>query len=332
VKPVIRVQSLWPTRDPGAVTLAYINRDVLTPGADLTVDSAITLPDYGNSNVCINCHSGRGNMTTFLTTGGVTVAADPAGAAKNGGTNTHYYASGATLNQALTHVGYEFAGAGSYANPVYYAHNSLGCAECHMTADSASGKASHTFRVVNKDEFGVVTSIASEKCVECHDGEHALFVSNSQVGDTLPIWNGTAAVPTVVTAQMATDAAAELEHEAHGYHNALEAFSTILAAAGTTPTTTYPYFVGSATDQGHGGAMHNWSYLHHEPGGFAHNRFYVKRLIFDSIDWLTDPTTGAVQAAGGRALDGQITLDPVDDDAAIAWLGGDPVTGVCSRP
>ena len=27
-------------------------------------------------------------------------------------------------------------------------------------------------------------------------------------------------------------------------------------------------------------------YLHHEPGAYAHNRFYAKRLLFDSIDWI----------------------------------------------
>lgn len=30
----------------------------------------------------------------------------------------------------------------------------------------------------------------------------------------------------------------------------------------------------------------NYNLLYHEPGAYAHNRYYTKRLIFDSIDWL----------------------------------------------
>jgi hypothetical protein len=79
--------------------------------------------------------------------------------------------------------------------------------------------------------------------------------------------------------------------------------------------------------------MYNHSYLHYEPGGYAHNRFYAKRLIFDSIDWLSNPTDGGPDAAGSRTLDGAIFLDPVTYEAAIIWLDGDPATGIIdSRP
>ncbi|MDF1579756.1 MAG: hypothetical protein P1P74_03135 [Desulfuromonadales bacterium] len=304
-------------RTPGAITLAY-----QADGAD------ITLPDMGNSNVCYNCHSGRGNMDSLIGA----AAADPAGAAVTGGTKTHYFASGATIYQSQTKVGYMYAGQ-SYTDKPYFAHDTLGCAECHMTGETPTDQASHTFDVVEKDGSGVITAIASKKCVECHDGEHALFVSDSQVGDTLNIWDGSAAVPTVVTQLMADDAAAEMEHEAHGYHNAVEVLGAVLTAAGTPPQANYPYFSGTATDQGHGGAMHNWSYLHHEPGAYAHNRYYAKRLIFDSIDWLTNATNGSVDAAGSRTLDGALYLDPATYGAAITWLGGDTTTGIVStRP
>ena len=301
-------------REPGAITLAYLNMVPENP----------TLPDMGGSNVCNNCHSGRGGMYTFLDG----AAADPAGAPENGGTDTHYYASGGTIFQELTNIGYMYVGAGSYDDPVFYGHDSLGCADCHMTSEE-----SHTYQVVGKDDTDTIVAIVSKTCVSCHDGEHALFVAESQVGTTQDIWNGTAAVPTTVTQTMADDAAAEMEHEAHGYHDALDALGAVLTVAGTPPSPNYPYFSGSATDQGHGGAMHNHSYLHHEPGGYAHNRFYAKRLTFDSIDWLTNPTDGGLDAAGSRSLDGAIFLDPVAYEAAIIWLGGDPVTGVIdSRP
>ena len=294
-------------RTPGAITLAY------------TVDGVKpTLPDQGNSNVCINCHSARGNMDSLVAPANV----NPAGAAVSGGTKTHYLAAGATIFQAKTKVGYMYSSPTNYADVSFYAHKSLGCAECHM-----SSKNSHSYAVVEKDGSGVITAITSTKCVECHDGEHALFVGLPLLGQVADIWDGSAAVPTTVTQAMVDAAVAELEHEAHGYHDALAALAGALTSAGTSPQAAYPYFSGVATDQGHGGAMHNYSYLHHEPGAYAHNRYYAKRLIFDSIDWLTSGS------AGSRSLDGSITLDAGTYGAAIQWLGGDVSTGIiANRP
>ena len=33
------------------------------------------------------------------------------------------------------------------------------------------------------------------------------------------------------------------------------------------------------------GAAFNLNMVLHDPGAYAHNRFYVKRLVYDSIDW-----------------------------------------------
>jgi hypothetical protein len=72
--------------------------------------------------------------------------------------------------------------------------------------------------------------------------------------------------------------------------------------------------------QGDLGAAHNFNYLHHEPGAYAHNRFYAKRLIFDSIDWLDN-----------GSMDGQITIDAVYPDARV-WLNANVSTGIATRP
>ena len=131
-------------REPGAITLAYLNMVPENP----------TLPDMGDSNVCLNCHSGRGGMYKQLDGD----AADPDGPAKSGGTDTHYYASGGTIYQELTNIGYMYFGAGSYDDPSYYGHDSLGCADCHMTSEE-----SHTYQVVGKDVSGGM--ISSWPCV-----------------------------------------------------------------------------------------------------------------------------------------------------------------------
>lgn len=59
------------------------------------------------------------------------------------------------------------------------------------------------------------------------------------------------------------------------------------------------------------GAAFNLVLLKHEPGAWAHNRYYAKRLIFDSIDWLAD-----------GALDG--TIDLRANPTAAAYLDADP--------
>jgi predicted CXXCH cytochrome family protein len=269
---------------------------------DYTVDGAfpsLTAPD-GNSAACLSCHSGRGNADSLLN-GRTTATPDAITDYKIGGTSTHYFAAGATIYQVETKVGYTFGlPAASYANPSYFAHNQVGCAECHMTSDN-----SHSFAVVAKDETtGAITQLLAANCVECHSGAHGAALVNEDG----PL--GTAAA-----------AAAFLEEEAEGYHQALEVFGAALAAAGTTPDSGYPYFVvtdpiatptlaEAVQNEGHSGAMHNYSYLHHEPGAYAHNRLYAKRLIYDSLDWLDN-----------AVMDQSVVVDAVAYPHAATWLG-----------
>jgi len=61
-----------------------------------------------------------------------------------------------------------------------------------------------------------------------------------------------------------------------------------------------------------------------EPCAYVHNRFYIKRLVFDSIDWMLD-----------GAINSTITLSAqtiIDYPEAVVWLGANPATGVATRP
>lgn len=242
---------------------------------------SLTAPDAGKSAACLSCHSGRGNAEAITGAGAV---ANPAGAAVSSpGTKSHYLAAGLTINQEQVKAGYTFGlPAASYADPSYYAHDTLGCADCHMTSAR-----SHTFNVVDKNAQGAITNIVSSKCVECHDGGH---------GPAFAVGSA--------------EAAAVMEEEAEGYHDALKLLGDRLAAAGTVPQAGYPYFSGTPGDQGHSGAMYNYSYLHHEPGAYAHNRMLAKRLIFDSIDWLDN-----------KIMDGSISFEAAAYPHAATWLG-----------
>lgn len=304
------------------------NGGLRNPGANsrpYTVDAAtVTLPDVGNSNVCINCHGARGNMDSYeigatdaALTGNpatdMTTLAPGFGANTENVTEAHYLVASATLFQAQTRIGYEYPvvvvdGEGNpvdaYADVSYFAHSAMGlnsdapetgsgpCAACHMVTDEG-----HTFNVVEKDAGGVITALKSTTCVECHSGAHgaALVAEDTTIDGVL---------------HTAAAAAAFLEHEAEGFHGGLALLEAELFNSGLTFTGGYPYFAGATwTNEGNFGAAHNYNYLHHEPGAYAHNRIYAKRLIFDSIDWLQN-----------GALTGTIDVSAATVEGA-AWLG-----------
>ena len=248
-------------RSPGAITTEYTYNG-----------AAVTLPNAGKSNVCLVCHSGRGNM-------------DSAPVTRNGSAYHHAVAAG-TLYSSVTHTGFEFAGK-DYANKSYFAHNVIGaadgtgpCASCHM------GGKSHSFKAVDE----ATSTIKNQAlCNTCHTAEHGLMTY------------------------------ATVEEEKAGYVNAGSLLTSMLASGAN-----YKLPVAAITYTSTGDdykAFQNSKLVSDEPGGFVHNRFYVKRLIFDSIDWLDN-----------GVLDGTITI-PVAYAEARAWFGADTTTGVvAARP
>ena len=64
------------------------------------------------------------------------------------------------------------------------------------------------------------------------------------------------------------------------------------------------------TDVGILGAAYNYNYLYRENGAFAHNSLYVKRLIYDSIDYVLKTKHSQAEFSAGTILN---SLDP------LAW-------------
>jgi ribosomal protein L31 len=52
------------------------------------------------------------------------------------------------------------------------------------------------------------------------------------------------------------------------------------------------------------GSAFNFNLLEHDPGAYVHNRTYVKRLIYDSIDWLDDTRMNNTVGTSLNALSG----------------------------
>lgn len=278
-------------------TVKQVTPDYETYGATHTTTSVATFPDVGDSNACLVCHGGRGS--------GQGVTAAFIGATTNGSHfgsfNPHYLPAAGTL---FSKIGYHFDGQ-TYENKSYFAHDTIGtsssssvpgsngpCASCHM-GDAKS----HTFKVVDS---GAITSQAT--CNKCHDGEHVLAYS-------------------------------DIEHGKTGYKAALEVIKTLLANKGIhyNAASGYPYVFSSATSQNFGTAYNSWTderdlgatfnlaLLDHEPGGFAHNRYYVKKLIFDTINWLDN-----------GVMDETIDLSAYTD--AGNWLKGSNEINAIKRP
>jgi len=276
-------------RNPGPVTETYADNDVQK------------YPDLSGSNLCLTCHVGRES--------GGTIKARSGSWNSLSFTNSHYLTAGGTL---FAKTGYTFTGR-NYDNVAFFLHDSIGrpdryavidavekesgvgamtgkngpCISCHMTFNNNGAK--HVFlpiAVERKDpseplKITKVTAIASTLCAKCHKGERALTVADIEEQKTL-------------------------------LAEAMEAFDVQLQQRGFFFALTSPYFfkspgntssanavrnwlsagdtdlTGAATGKNNMGAAFNFNLIEHDPGAFVHNRFYVKRLIYDSIDWLDD--------------------------------------------
>jgi hypothetical protein len=176
------------------------------------------------------------------------------------------------------------------------------CVGCHMTSPAgASGDVNygkHRFLPV-KETAGVITSITSTNCASsgCHTGASTLTASG-------------------------------LEAEKEEALNALAALDNQLRVRGFFFSNTYPYFFKTADNTASANGVKNWgadntigkqnmgaafnyNLFAHDPGFFTHNPLYVKRLIYDSIDWLDN---GAFDNTVQTTL---TALSPAFDNALI---------------
>ena len=65
------------------------------------------------------------------------------------------------------------------------------------------------------------------------------------------------------------------------------------------------------------GSAFNFNLLEHDPGAYVHNRTYVKRLIYDSIDWLDDARMNNSVGTSLNALSGAVYVWKAD---AMSYL------------
>ncbi len=289
----------WATRSVPPVTI-YYNFSSSNSSPTVKLNNKATLySDAAASNVCIPCHSGRGigSMIYDAVLAGIDFS-------NTNSPSAHDRAAAANL---FRKGGYEFPGR-NYA-PTLFLHAKIGiandhgtgydgpCVSCHMNSDNT-----HLFMPVAEDSTGKISSITSRTCARCHNGQ---------------------------VSQAPAMSANFLQTEKEGFAAAIAMLNVLKTDPSLPDDTLNPtrskvrplanknsdynaFFAGGGANTM--GAFFNSGLLQNDPGAFAHNGIYTKRLIYDSIDWLSN-----------HALD-----DDVEDAITNATLAVNSKTGKVS--
>ncbi len=281
-------------RDPGPVTVDYKQTS--------SVPVTVTFPDLPGSNGCVACHSSRKAGLAFKDNADIDWS-------NRSFINPHYLGAAGIL---FVETGYPFYGTEQYRNPSYFAHDIAGvsrttgigtsgpCVACHMTAAT-----SHLFSPVAKDGSGVITTITAPTCntAACHGGHGNIT-------------------------------AAELEENLEGMEASLDVLQGLLESAGFWYSEGYPYWFTDGTystsvtnwgsEENHGAAF-NLKLIKADPGAYAHNRIYTKRLLFDAIDYMEDGTRDGTADFSGNTIAAEYMKAGFLTPTAIPRPGGFPV-------
>jgi hypothetical protein len=251
------------------------------------------VPDIGGSNICMSCHSARGSGADIL----ASFTNATIGGNDFGSFTLHYLGAGGTLFRL---TGFEFRPDSDYDNYSWYAHDRIGvdipdtgengpCVGCHMRSDE-----SHSYEVTINDGTYITNILTYDQtCSVCHGGEDLLISS--------------------------------LNEKKGGFINALAVLNSVLASSGGLDydPDAYPYIFPAGSSHIYPNRYTAWSdikllgvainldMLKHEPGAYAHNSLYTKRLLFDSIDFLED---------GASPPDGVIALSFIGNASAYQYL------------
>jgi hypothetical protein len=315
-------------RNPGPITANYDYPVPLAAGAKPSALASHTYPNLAGSNVCMTCHVGRETGETIKGLNDPALLAAGTIAAFNFGNgsfvNSHYLTAG---GQIFTATGYEFDGR-PYNNISEYRHDKIGtkatqemwpyadtgsngpCIGCHMSRPNKNGN--HLFLPVSRSTtiIGEVTGVASEVCQKCHG------VSNTPILELIkirkPLFKG--ALEALKDEIQSKLGYYFFPYSPYWYRSSSYTDPKTVCTdnipvrnwqtGGTekAPVTNFPYdpynsacctYKGNAngivgTGQNNMGAAFNFNLLEHDPGAYAHNSVYAKRLLYDSIDWVDD--------------------------------------------
>jgi len=286
------------------------------PGTNIKV--ALTYPDAASSNICIVCHMGReiGQSVKNAYLQGINFT-------NTARISAHDFAAGANLFQES---GFEFYTSVAKYPQTAFLHNQAGlgingtgskgpCITCHMsrplTANGNKSPDSHTFLPITKlfNGNGTIETISSTACDKCHTeassakpmdvdrlntNRRGFVAAMAFLRDLIDLRIDRTTVNPITRAV------------SYGTSSAPPNWLKTCVPTATTMADDILQLGSGTTLIGKGaytmGAAFNYELLYADFGAFVHNPNYVKRLIFDSIDWLNDcsmtTSNGALECAG----------------------------------
>lgn len=245
--------------------------------------------DAKKSNTCIACHAGRRS--------GPWVAAYPASATGSNAT-PHYLPAAGVLYKTIGFHNFSSGGVVRTYDFTASEHSKIGltapntgtelgpCVACHMAYNSDE---KHTFMPVKINIVGgkdTVEEIKSSVCTTCH--------------------STTLTVTTLNTIKEESQAAFKAFKE-------LLKSKTILLETVTGGVSSYSTGAQHTANVRNRGAYFNFYLMYQDRGFYAHSETYVKRLIYDSIDWANNQ---ALDNDVSAAIDGLVTLGTLTADEA----------------
>ncbi|NTV48419.1 MAG: hypothetical protein HGB32_06635 [Geobacteraceae bacterium] len=299
--------------------------EIFIPARITGANSYLDFPNVGISDRCILCHAGRANDQLIKQVGSIV------NLRRHGRVSTHVAGAGTMFKK----LGFEFYSTSHYDQPsgLPYKHDQLGmdngkgpCVTCHMSSSEQ-----HSFQVVSKDDDNTtITSINTMLCSTCH-GTAGIGNVNSNFKGSVATLNtqktGYTAALKALNAWLAVKSIGSFS-TTNWLRSAT--YAPALTTAGFDQTACKPASAGGTTYSDYVlgirnmGASINSSYLNNDPGGFIHNDLYVKRIIYDSIDWLDDcKLNGSVGSAidfTNNALFTSAILLPTDITNAKLYL------------
>ena len=315
-------------------------------------NSPKALPNVEESNLCVACHSGRENEDTIEAVTDFTNASFKNSHYKAGAALMYLAAGFRNFTSQATKVGTSTYGKTlnpdnitvptfGIAGGVSSTHRKLGttlingdshsaaffvpgvldsngpCVTCHLNAAGVNNRPAHGH------SWKIDVNAVAQVCINCHASETADI---------------SGPVPVADAAALATF----LEEQSKASTDALEVIKSLLGKAPYNikyDGNVYPYFFDLAKDptgktavkdwtrgtkdQKFGkrlmGAAFNLQLITKDPGAFAHARTYVRRLIYDTIDWLDN---NKMDFSSGATAKATFPLLYVQDTKAYNTAGG----------
>lgn len=301
---------------------AYYNYSA--PGVARILNKAV-IQDEGESNNCIVCHTGTLAGSTLKA-----LATKVGGAAASFWGNTPFVATHGmgAAGVLFSQSGYTYATKGrSYSYPgfVHFAidDGSAGgqgpCIACHLFTDKP-----HLFSPISSARNGVITKVTAydQVCSICHI-----------VGNLAPLDLGDPA---------------NLQAKKDGFNASLKALAAALAVKGINynpDLAPYYFTTGDSAQQGSATVYRNWNAFYSaakptvytgsdvmgaafnlrllgtESGAYAHNSYYTRRLIYDSIDCIDDGTANSSVYVTIQNLPVTTSFTANDKAKALSYVG-----------